>query len=227
MAIANNIAPWSFSKIKSFEQCPKQFYHEKILKQYPVEETDAMRYGTEFHKACEDYIKSEAPLPKKFDFIQQTLDALNEKRGVKMCEQKLGLTADLEPCGFFDKRVWFRGIADLVIIDVLTGVAWVIDYKTGKSLKYADKGQLELMALIVFKHYPQITRVKAGLLFVIAKGLVKEEYEIDSESNLWEKWLGIYGRMEKAFESDVWNPRPSGLCKRHCPVLECAHNGRN
>lgn len=222
-----SIAPWSFSKAKAFEQCPKQFYHEKILKQYPVEETDAMRYGTEFHKACEDYIKSEAPLPKKFDFIQQTLDALNEKRGIKMCEQKLGLTADLEPCGFFDKRVWFRGIADLVIIDVLTGVAWVIDYKTGKSLKYADKGQLELMALIVFKHYPQITRVKAGLLFVIAKGLVKEEYEIDSESNLWEKWLGIYGRMEKAFESDVWNPRPSGLCKRHCPVLECAHNGRN
>ena len=222
-----SIAPWSFSKAKAFEQCPKQFYHEKILKQYPVEETDAMRYGTEFHKACEDYIKSEAPLPKKFDFIQQTLDALNEKRGIKMCEQKLGLTADLEPCGFFDKRVWFRGIADLVIIDVLTGVAWVIDYKTGKSLKYADKGQLELMALIVFNHYPQITRVKAGLLFVIAKGLVKEEYEIDSESNLWEKWLGIYGRMEKAFESDVWNPRPSGLCKRHCPVLECAHNGRN
>ena len=222
-----SIAPWSFSKAKAFEQCPKQFYHEKILKQYPVEETDAMRYGTEFHKACEDYIKSEAPLPKKFDFIQQTLDALNEKRGIKMCEQKLGLTADLEPCGFFDKRVWFRGIADLVIIDVLTGVAWVIDYKTGKSLKYADKGQLELMALIVFKHYPQITRVKAGLLFVIAKGLVKEEYEIDSESNLWEKWLGIYGRMQRAFESDVWNPRPSGLCKRHCPVLECAHNGRN
>ena len=222
-----SIAPWSFSKAKAFEQCPKQFYHEKILKQYPVEETDAMRYGTEFHKACEDYIKSEAPLPKKFDFIQQTLDALNEKRGIKMCEQKLGLTADLEPCGFFDKRVWFRGIADLVIIDVLTGVAWVIDYKTGKSLKYADKGQLELMALIVFKHYPQITRVKAGLLFVIAKGLVKEEYEIDSESNLWEKWLGIYGRMQKAFESDVWNPRPTGLCKRHCPVLECAHNGRN
>ena len=222
-----SIAPWSFSKAKAFEQCPKQFYHEKILKKYPVEETDAMRYGTEFHKACEDYIKSEAPLPKKFDFIQQTLDALNEKRGIKMCEQKLGLTADLEACGFFDKRVWFRGIADLVIIDVLTGVAWVIDYKTGKSLKYADKGQLELMALVVFKHYPQITRVKAGLLFVIAKGLVKEEYEIDSESNLWEKWLGIYGRMQKAFESDVWNPRPSGLCKRHCPVLECAHNGRN
>ena len=26
-----SIAPWSFSKIKSFEQCPKKFYHLTVL----------------------------------------------------------------------------------------------------------------------------------------------------------------------------------------------------
>jgi RecB family exonuclease len=222
-----SIAPWSFSKAKAFETCPKQFYHEKILKEYPVEETEAMRYGTEFHKACENYIGEGKPLPKKFDFIKDTLDALNKKRGVKLCEKKLGLTADLEPCDFFSKRVWFRGIADLLIVDTLAETAWVIDYKTGRSAQYADKGQLELMAMSVFKHYPDIKKVRAGLLFVVANKLVKHQYEIDSESLLWEKWLGIYGKMEKAFKADVWNPRPSGLCKRHCPVVECPHNGKN
>lgn len=222
-----SIAPWSFSKAKAFETCPKQFYHEKILKEYPFEETDAMRYGTEFHKACEDYIDKEKSLPKKFGFIEPTLDALNKKRGVKICEKKLGLTEDLEPCSFFDKKVWFRGIADLIIVDVLAGVAWVIDYKTGRSSKYADKGQLELMALSVFKHYPEVTKIKAGLLFVVAGSLIKETYEIDSESILWEKWLAKYANMKIAFDKDVWNPRPSGLCKRHCPVLECPHNGSN
>lgn len=222
-----SIAPWSFSKAKAFEQCPKQFYHEKILKQYPVEETDAMRYGTEFHKACEDYIGAGTPIPPRFAFIQPTLDALNKKKGVKICEQKLGLTADLEPCTFFDKDVWFRGIVDLAILDEESGTGWIVDYKTGKSSRYADKGQLELMALTIFKHYPKITKIKAGLLFVIANSLVKADYEIDLEQQLWEKWLNIYGKMEKAFESDVWNPRPSGLCKRHCPVIECPHNGRN
>jgi RecB family exonuclease len=222
-----SIAPWSFSKAKAFETCPKQFYHEKILKEYPVEETEAMRYGTEFHKACENYIGEDKPLPKKFDFIKDTLDALNKKRGVKLCEKKLGLTADLEPCDFFSKRVWFRGIADLLIVDTLAETAWVIDYKTGRSARYADKGQLELMAMSVFKHYPDIKKVRAGLLFVVANKLVKHQYEIDSESLLWEKWLGIYGKMEKAFKADVWNPRPSGLCKRHCPVVECPHNGKN
>ena len=222
-----SIAPWSFSKAKAFETCPKQVYHEKILKQYPFEETEAMRYGTEFHKACENYIGSSTALPPQFEFIRATLDALNNKRGVKICEKKLGLTADLKPCDFFNDRVWFRGIADLIIVDVLAEIAWVIDYKTGKSARYADKGQLELMALTIFKHYPEVKKVKAGLLFVVANKLIKEEYEISSEPNLWEKWLGVYGRMEKAFDTDVWNPRPSGLCKRHCKVLECPHNGNN
>ncbi len=77
-------APWSFSRIKAFEQCPKQFYHEKVLKQYPFKETDAMRYGTDFHKACEDYIGEGTPIPKKFDFIKPTLDALNRKPGKKI-----------------------------------------------------------------------------------------------------------------------------------------------
>ena len=90
-------APWSFSRIKAFEQCPKQFYHEKVLKQYPFRETEAMRYGTEFHKACEDYVGEGTPIPAKFDFIKPTLDSLIRKPGEKIVEQKLGLTADLEP----------------------------------------------------------------------------------------------------------------------------------
>jgi RecB family exonuclease len=220
-------APWSFSRIKAFEQCPKQFYHEKVLKQYPFVQTDAIIYGNEFHKACENYIGKNEPLPNKFLYVKEVLDNLNSRRGIKLCEKKLGVTANLEPCDFYSKDVWFRGIADLLIIDVVGNMAWVVDYKTGKSAKYADKGQLELMALSVFAHYPDIEKVNAGLVFVVANKLVKETYEIVDRANLWEKWTSNYATMEKAFEADVWNPRPSGLCRRHCPVTECPHNGSN
>lgn len=220
-----SVAPWSFSKIKAFEQCPKQFYHEKILKEFPVVETEAMRYGTEFHLAAEEYIRDGKPIPKKFSFAQDMLDSLNAKRGVKLCEKKMGLTENLEPCDFFADNVWFRGIADLLIIDVLADTAWVIDYKTGKSSKYADKGQLELMALTVFAHYPDVKKVRAGLLFVISKDLIKDRYADFDKSKLWEKWLGKYNAMKTAADQDVWNPKPSGLCKRHCPVTVCVHNG--
>ena len=101
----------------------------------------------------------------------------------------------------------------------------MLDYKTGKSAKYADTGQLELMALAIFKHFPQVRKVKAGLLFVIAKQFVKDNYNLDAAPTLWQKWLRDHDRMRFAYQTNVWNPRPSGLCKKHCVVVECPHNG--
>lgn len=216
---------WSYSRMKGFETCPKQYYHVTVLKEHPFQETEATRYGTEFHKAAEDFMRDGTPVPERFSFAQPILDALAAKPGDRFCELKMGLTADLEACGFFAKDVWFRGIVDLLIID--GDRAFIVDYKTGKSAKYADKGQLELMALSVFKHFPQVKRVKAGLVFVIADAMVKEDYHVDNESEMWTPWVLRYAAMEKAHEANVWNPKPSGLCRKHCPVLECAHNGQN
>ncbi len=187
----------------------------------------AMFYGNEFHKAAEDYVgKVVTELDPRFDYAQEVLDKLINMRGEKLCEYRMGITSNLEPCKFFDKDVWYRGIADLVIIDRETRTAKVFDYKTGKSAKYADKGQLELMALCIFKHFPEIEIVKSGLLFVVSNQLIKETYTHEDQSRLWKKWLTSYGALEKTFETDVWNPRPTGLCKAHCVILECPHNGR-
>ena len=145
----------------------------------------------------------------------------------KICEMKMGLTENLEPCGFFDDEVWWRGIADLVIVNKKTKTAWVIDYKTSKNARYADKGQLELMALAVFKFLPEIDFVRGGLVFVVCNELVRDSYSRTDEPKLWSKWLADYSRMEQAFKNNVWNAHQSGLCKRHCIVTECVHNGRN
>jgi len=198
-----------------------------VLGEYPVVQTDAMTYGTAMHKAAEDYVGEDKPLPDKFMYVKGVLDELLSFRGTKLTEQRLGLTRDLKPCGFKDKDVWFRGIVDLAIVDTLGERAWIVDYKTGKSTKYADKGQLELMALSIFKKFPDVKHINAALLFVVANEIIEAEYKIESSFDLWGKWLKKYARMEKAYETDVWNPRPSGLCYHHCPVLECVHNGRN
>jgi len=219
---------WSFSSIKTFDQCPKKYYHTKVIKDYQEDfNTEAILYGNEFHKAAEDYVGGAVDtLDPRFDYAKSALDKLKGMKGEKLCEQKLGLTHNLDACGFFDADVWFRGVVDLAILDRETGVARVIDYKTGKSAKYADKGQLELMALAIFKHYPEIHTVKGGLLFVVCNAFIRETYEIKQESDLWQKWLAEYGKLEKSYENDVWNPRPTGLCRAHCIITECPHNGR-
>lgn len=219
------IPAWSFSSIKTFDQCPKKFYHLKVAKDFQEDQNaEHLIYGTRFHEAAEFYIRDDKPLPPEFNYAKASLDKLKVMEGEKLCEYEMGLTENLEPCTFKAPDVWWRGIADLIILR--GDMAFVLDYKTGKSAKYADTGQLELMALAVFKHFPQVKRVKAGLLFVIANAFPKAEYTVEQEPILWGKWLADHAKMKKAYETGVWNPRTSGLCKKHCVVLSCPHNGR-
>ena len=216
---------WSYSSIKLFDQCPKKYYHLRVLKDVKEPPTDAITYGKEFHEAAELYIKDGKPIPPQFAFAKNALDNLKQLEGEKHCELEMGLTENLEPCGFKDPNVWWRGVADLAIINGTKGRC--LDYKTGKSAKYADTDQLELMALAMFKHFPQLTEVQGALFFVISKNFIKDSYKADKQDKMWTKWLAEYNRMKMAYERDVWNPRPSGLCKKHCLVMECPHNGRN
>tara|TARA_R110002012_G_scaffold290880_1_gene485061 strand:+ start:2144 stop:2821 length:678 start_codon:yes stop_codon:yes gene_type:complete len=219
---------WSFSGIKTFEQCPKKYYHTKVVKDYEEDfNTEALLYGNEFHAAAEQYVQGAVKeLDPRFDYALAALDKLKAMKGEKLCEYRMGLTENFEPCGFFDDDAWFRGVSDLTILDRENGVARVIDYKTGKSAKYADTGQLELMALATFKHFPEVKVVKGGLFFVVCNAFIQETYAIKNEAKLWEKWLGKYGKLEKALEVDTWNASPTGLCRAWCVVLECPHNGK-
>ena len=215
---------WSYSSLSLFQQCPRKYYHLRVVKDIKEPESEQMRYGLELHKAAEDYIKSDTPLPEHFAFMQPVLEKLKALPGEKHCEYKMGLTRSLEPCGFFDKGVWWRGIADLLVIDGDT--ARVLDYKTGKD-KYADMKQLEVLTLAIFKHFPQVKTVKAGLLFVIHKNFIKETYNKDNEMTMWAKWLPETKRLEAAFENAVWNATPNFTCKSWCVVTNCPHNGKN
>ena len=104
---------WSHSSLKDYEGCPRRYHEVKVLKNYKFQDTQATLYGKELHEAAEFYIKDGTPLPPQFDFIKDTLDALNALPGRKLCEYKMGVTADLRPCDFLAKDVWVRGIADL------------------------------------------------------------------------------------------------------------------
>lgn len=212
---------WSYSSLKLFLLCPHKYYRTRIKKDIVEPESEPMRYGNLAHKAAELYIGEDKPLDAKFEFMAPMLDRLNAMVGEKHCEIKLGLTANLEPTGFFADDVWFRGIIDLLILD--GDNARIIDYKTGKSARYADVDQLELMALAIFKHYPQVQRIKAGLLFVVSREFVREEYEQGEAPQRWQKWLRNANRLETATEKQVWNKLPNFTCRGWCPVKDCEH----
>jgi len=220
---------WSYSSITLFEQCPKKYYHLRIAKDIKEPESEAMNYGKDLHLAAEEYIRDGKPLPEKYAYIKDLLDKLNLIKGEKLCENKLAvkLTTDnrLTPCDFFDKDVWYRGIADLIILDRENQEARIIDYKTGKSAKYADTKQLKLLAACVFTHYPEIKIIKAGLLFVVSKEFIKEEYDTHHKLAYFEQFKPLVNQLDACIENGVWNPKRNFTCSKWCPVKSCAHNG--
>jgi len=214
---------WSYSSLSLFQQCPKKYYHLRVAKNVFDPPSPQMRYGLDAHKAAEEYVRDSTPLPPQFSYLQEPLDKLRSMPGKIYCEQKLGLTKDLEPCDFDAKDAWWRGIADFLCID--GDSAKVIDYKTGKNT-YADTKQLELLSLAVFKHHPQVKFIKGALLFVIHTALVKDKYSHDEQDARWAKWLEETSRLDAAYETNVWNPKQNFTCRAWCPVTNCKHNGR-
>ena len=217
---------WSYSSLKTFEQCPKKYYHLRVVKDVKDEGSEATQYGQELHKAAEDYLKDNTPIPPKFAYIQQVVDAIKEIPGEKHCELKLGVKqtdTGYEPCGFFDKDVWWRGIGDVVVVQ--DDVAFSLDYKTSKNAKYADMKQLDILAAALFTHFPQIKKVKSALAFVVSNEFIHKEHFADMRDSYFATFEPELDRLAAAEESGVWNTNTGPLCK-FCPVHHCEHNRR-
>lgn len=207
---------WSFSSLKDYINCPRQYHEVKVLKRFQKFPTPQMTYGNEVHKALEDYVGEGKPLAKNYERFKKVLDTLVEIPGTKYPEYKMALDINRQPCAY-GKGYWVRGIADLIIIDGET--AFIVDYKTGSN-KYPDPKQLKLMALMVFAHFPNVQLVKAGLLFVMHESFTSEEYERSSAESLWKYFDPDLERLKVSYEQDKWQPNPTPLCG-WCPVNSC------
>lgn len=208
---------WSFSGLKQYANCPKQYHEVKVLRAFVQKETSQMRYGTEVHKALEEYVANNTPLPKFYERFKSHVDTLKSIDGTKLVEHKMGLDVNKQACSFDSPDYWVRGIADLLIID--NDLAWVVDYKTGSS-RYPDVKQLKLMALMVFEHFKSVKTVRAALLFLLDGALINEEYAKGDAAKLWESFEGDLTNLQMSHEREIWPAKTSPLC-RFCPVTTC------
>lgn len=214
---------WSHSALKDYENCPRKYHEVRVLKNFKIHKTEKILYGDRWHAAAEAYAKGEG-LAEEFanTDLKGIVDALLSKPGLKFFEYQMALNDKLEPCGWFADEVWVRGIADVLIVDEENKTAWVVDYKTGND-RYPDRGQLELMAHLVFAHFEDVMQVNAALIFVLKNSMVKEKYMRWDSDEVWWKYRERIARIAAAHEAGVWNPQRSGLCG-WCEVMTCEHN---
>lgn len=209
---------WSFSSLKEYVNCPRQYHEVKVLKNYTKRVTREMTFGTEVHKYCEDYVGEGKPLPKNYLHFKPVLDELLAIPGTRYPEYRMALDAEGKPSAY-GSGYWVRGIVDLLIVD--GDQAYIVDYKTGSN-RYPDPKQLKLMALMTFAHFPEVQKIKAGLLFIVHTSFVDESYTRDQIDELWDHFYPDLQRLQTSYDTSVWNPNQTPLCG-WCPVTSCEH----
>jgi CRISPR/Cas system-associated exonuclease Cas4 (RecB family) len=218
----------SYSSVNKFETCPRQFENRYILghKEPPTEST---LWGERVHSALEAKAKGDtSPLPEGMTKMEWAVaPALKAKEAgmLVLSEHKVALDRYMKPVAFDFKLAWLRAILDILIIS--NGHAFVSDYKTGKR---RESWQLQLGSLITFYTYPLVQRIEARYLWL--KDPVKETrtdktvYERRQTAHMAGEILPRIVRVENALQTGLFPPKPSGLCRAHCNVLSCEHNGK-
>lgn len=213
---------WSWSAIECFEQCPKKFYHQYILKEKEAP-SPALLKGREDHKNCEDYMLGKIEVPKYPIAVPVKRQAVGKK---VMVEAKFGLNGAFENCGFFDDRVWGRGAADVLILNYPHAV--LIDWKTGKNKEatkyWTGPSQLIILALFTFKHFPRIDKITAMNIY-LEHNVPGEAFTFlrSEEAALWSKIIPRIERVEKALRDNTYCMMPGPLCG-YCSVKTCPNN---
>lgn len=218
--------PWSHTALNGFETCARQFEEVKVLRHFQDTKNAAALWGDEFHKAAEKWIGAEVagtttPVPDLLKPYHGYLRQFVDRPGTTFVERQYALDRRTAPCEFFGAQVWCRGIID--VLTLLDDVAWVDDHKTGKRKK--DKQQLIIFALLVFHHHPEINTVHTAFHWVATDEKDNESFHRDQIAELWATLIPKLERYMAAFHSGIFPPRPSGLCKKHCPVQTCEYYG--
>jgi predicted RecB family nuclease len=214
---------WSYSVLTSFEDCPRRHYLTKVSKQVSEQPSEEMTWGNQVHKALELRIKVNQPLPKTMVEFEPIVAKVATAEGVKTAEQKLALNRDYQPTTYFAGDVYVRGITDVTIENGRKAV--ILDYKTGKPTPAS--AQLKLTAAMTFAHLPYIDTIATGFLWLKTGGITSETYTRDDIPTIWQEFEPRVQRLERALIDNKFPPRPSGLCRKWCPVGRalCEHCG--
>lgn len=207
----------------SFETCPRKHYHTKVAKDIPDPPGEAAMWGQAVHKHLEERAKSSKPLPDHLKHCEPIVAKILSHDGKRLVEEQIALTRDLRPTTWFGKDVWCRGVVDIGIVNDKNAV--ILDWKTGK--RKPDNDQMKLFAAFAFKQYAWIEKVTTAFVWLQENKTDKEVFvREEHEAGIWQEVMPRVIRMENAYAKDSWPAKPSGLCKKYCPVRSCEFYGK-
>ena len=197
--------PYSYSSIKTYEECPAKYKFSRILR-LPQPSGPAAERGTLIHAVIEEALNG--------GLVLLSADVEHLANSIEVW-RKSGAQSELEFA--FDKH-WhevsyksdsaiFRGIIDLYMEHEDHAV--VIDFKTGKERDYQDQVRVYSAAILATK--PHINSVRNIIEFIDLKKA--KEYTAIRRENLNELKSLLIGRLMAVELDTIYAPNPNQFCK--------------
>lgn len=204
----------TFTILSTYGNCPHQMFRRYIAKDQPYVETPEMAWGNAVHSAFEHRVGGHKPLPFNMQDWEEFAQPFDNKGAV--VEQKLGINAQGCSVGFWDGSVWFRGKADLAIVQGDT--AYINDWKTGKSA-YEDPFELETNAVLLHAKHPGLKRIMGSYTWLKEKR-VSQMYDLSNTTQTWATMCRLMAEILERKKTGEFEKKKSGLCG-WCSVEDC------
>lgn len=213
----------SYSSIKLYENCPYRYFRQRVVKDVIDEGGEASKHGERIHAFLENRLKDNADLPQEIGHYDTLCKAVETMAtgGELHVEKELVLNDNLTPTGWWDADAWIRSKLDVLVIKGNHAV--VMDWKTGK--RNPDQFQMQLFAVQVLKHFPEVQHVKTSLVWLKDMSMDSEKYTRLDANALWADIMKRIQRIHTSLEYDNWPAKPSGLC-RFCPARHDCDSAR-
>lgn len=213
------LAAWSYSRLESYETCPKKFWHISIRKDVQDPPNEHTIYGDDLHKAFAKFLIKGTALPISIRHYTPLVARFKAAPGEHIVEQQVAINANYAQTGWFDADVYLRVISDLTIMKPPHAV--MIDWKTGKPKK--DFTQLRVAAATMFMIAPELETISMSFVWLKNKTVDTDRM---TREEMPDVWAALHPRLvayQSAFDNENFPARQGFHC-RYCPVKACPYN---
>lgn len=202
------ITAWSFSRWKTWRDCPRKAFY-KFIERREEPQGEAAARGQAVHEDAERYLRKDVrTLPPSLVGTEFAARIRDLRKKAATPEAQLAFTRDWIPTEWFAKDAWCRVKPD-ARLPVIEGVARSIDFKTGKVREEEHRLQAELQCVGELLTERGAT-LAVGQMWYLDSGDLGEEqmYRCDLESALagWEE------RVRPMLVDTKFEERPGRQC---------------
>jgi|TARA_Y100000310_G_scaffold315600_1_gene366342 CRISPR/Cas system-associated exonuclease Cas4 (RecB family) len=218
------IPRWSYSRLGTYESCPKKAYY-RYIQHVPEEQHPAAERGIKIHGLAEQYIKGELEeVPRELYLFFEGFGQLQEdyQNGEVCVEEQWAFNLSWEKTDWDSEDTWGRYIIDAFVKQ--GAYAKIIDFKTGRFKGHNEgyKNQCTLYACCIFNRFPDVEKIDTELWYLDHHKITRYNFE---RSELQKIQDDFHKRGLKMTTDIEFNTTPSEFACRFCSFTKiCKDN---